>query len=258
MSIKRINRGRGHSYEIDGKKAIGVTTALSKGLPKPALVGAAAKVVAQRALDMTGEEWAVLRNQPAINALYSLSGVYKKKWNEAAVRGTQVHTIAEQIIHGQAVEVPEELYGHVQSALHFMDDWKVSPLLVERTVGDYRYGYAGTFDLIAELPDGRRVLFDYKTSASGIWPETALQLAAYRWASTYVAEDGTELPVREIGIDECKAVHLRADGYDVYPLRTDLQVFTHFLHILATARAEDDMKSYVGQVEAYEPRAVAA
>ena len=47
-------------------------------------------------------------------------------------------------------------------------------------------------------PDGRTVLLDYKTAGSGVWPETAFQLAAYAHAEFYVAEDGTERPVPAI------------------------------------------------------------
>jgi hypothetical protein len=131
----------------------------------------------------------------------------------------------------------------------FIKEWRVRPLLVEHTVGSYRWGYAGTFDLIAELPDGRRVLFDYKTGKSGVWPETALQLAAYRYADAYVAPDGTEIPMKDVGVTEAKAVWVRADGYDVIPLNTDGHVFKVFLHVLQVAKAVDEMKSWKGDME---------
>lgn len=254
MAIRRIQRGRNHGYTINGEKAWGVTTAMSKGLPKPALMYWAAKCVAQEALDFIGIHPDVLAEELQARGIRDLVDHLKKApirmRDDAAVRGTKVHHFAEQIMRGaDSIEVPEELAGHVQSAIKFMDQWRVRPLLIERTIGSYRWGYAGTFDLIAELPDGRRVLFDYKTGQSGIWPDTALQLAAYRHADAYVAEDGTEIPLREVGITEAKAVWVRADGYDVIPLNTDESVFKVFLHMLQVAKAQDVMDSWRGDAE---------
>jgi len=179
-----------------------------------------------------------------------LKGAPNRIRDGAAVRGTRVHKIAESLIFGaDDLEIPEDLKGHVESCAKFIKDWKVRPLLVELTVGSYRWGYAGTFDLIAELPDGRRVLFDYKTGRSGVWPETALQLAAYRYADAYLAEDGTEIPMKEVGVTESKAVWVRADGYDVVPLITDGTVFKTFLHVLQVAKAVDVMPAWKGEVE---------
>ncbi len=132
----------------------------------------------------------------------------------------------------------------------------MSCLLQEVVVGSYRHEYAGTFDLIGELPDGRRILFDYKTSSS-IKETVALQLAAYRWADSYLAGPDVELPVREMGIDDTMAVHIRADGYDVYPLETGQDVFNTILNMLAVARAYPQSESWVGSPVA-PPKAVAA
>lgn len=256
MSIRRIQRGRNHGYTINGEKAWGVTTAMSKGLPKPALMYWAAKCVAQEAASLIGihsdqlSEELLARGTDTDHLVDYLKKAPIRMRDDAAVRGTKVHHYAEQIMRGaDTVEVPDELVGHVESAIKFMDEWRVRPLLIERTVGSYQWGYAGTFDLIGELPDGRRVLFDYKTGASGIWPDTALQLAAYRHADAYVAEDGTEIPLKEVGVTEAKAVWVRADGYDVIPLDTGPYVFKVFLHMLQVAKAADVMDTWRGDAE---------
>lgn len=236
MSIKRINRGRGHSYSIDGKKAYGVTTALSDGWPQPWMGPWSAKCVAQAAVDMEPEALDVLRRSGRETAIQVLKGAPNRTRDKAAARGTEVHKIAERVQAGEEVAVPDHLYGHVESVARFLDEWQIRPLLVEKTVAHYTFLYAGTFDLVAELPSGRRILFDYKTSAS-IKETTALQLAAYVNASHYLAEDGVELPMSEIGIDDCMAVHVRADGYDVVPLDTSAFVFSTFLSVLNIARA---------------------
>lgn len=255
MAIRRIQRGRNHGYTIHGMKAMGVTTALSKGMPKPALMYWAAKCVAEEAADLIGlgeQNWQMWRTEHDVRTYEQLIEYLKKapirKRDTAAVRGTKVHKLAEKLVHGVEVEVPVELAGYVAQCARFLDEWQVKPLLVERVIGSYRWGYAGTFDLIGELPDGRRLLLDYKTGRD-IWPETALQLAAYRHAEAYVGDDGTEMPMREIGIHEAKAVHIGADGYRVIPLDTGPAVHKAFLHVLQVAKAADVMDGWKGEPE---------
>lgn len=248
ISIKRVNRGKNHTYLIDGQKAIGVTTAIGDGMPKPALPYWAAKCVAQTVVDMDLDHLMALLKLGREGAIAALKQSPWTQRDNAAARGTEVHNLAEKLVAGEEVAVPEHLAGHVESVVQFLNDWQIRPVLVERVVGHYKYGYAGTFDIIADLPDGRRVLFDYKTS-SGVYPDVALQLAAYQWATHYVAEDGTEIPMTEVGIDEAKVVHVRADGYDVVPFNTGPEVFLAFLNVLAVARARKVMDGWVGAAE---------
>lgn len=143
----------------------------------------------------------------------------------AANRGTEVHKIGEDLAHGREVEVPEELAGHVRSYIKFLDEWQPYDALVERVVINRRWRYMGKFDLIASfdnLPDwlaeriGRRTgrgLLDIKTARSGIFAETALQLEAYRRAETMI-EGAGEVPMEPV--DFVAAIHVRADGFDVY------------------------------------------
>lgn len=254
MTIKRRQYGKNHSYTINDVKTIGVTTALSEGYPKPALMNWAARVVAEEAADaiIASIDGDYEHEFDRAGWVSHLKGAPSRQRNTAAVRGTKVHKFAEQVIGGQTVDCPIELMPHVESVVKFLDQWQVRPLLVEKVVGSYTWNYAGTFDLIGELPDGRRVLFDYKTGNSGIHPETALQLAAYQHADMFVGDDGTELPMHEVGIDCAKAVWIRADGYDVIPLDTSGAVFSTFLHALMVARARrEQVASWVGAAEQY-------
>lgn len=256
VSIKRIQRGRNHSYTINGMKAVGVTTALDKGFPKSALVAWAAKCAAEEASPLliggpaAVAEWMQDNNiHSELDAVNHLKTSHRRISTGAAVRGTKVHKLAERLTRNEeGIDFPEELRGHYESIVKFLRDWKVRPLLIEHVVGSYQWGYAGTFDLVAEVGDGRRILFDYKTGRS-VWPETALQLAAYRYADAYVAPDGTEIPMREVGITEAKAVHVRADGYDVYPLATDGSVFKAFLHVLQVAKIDPVLPTWKGDAE---------
>jgi hypothetical protein len=247
--IQRVNRGRGHSYKIDGRDAPGVTTLIGKGLAKPAMPYWAARTVAEYVADADDDTLGTLRSLGRDGMINALKGVPWGQRDAAAVRGTAVHGLAEKLVAGHEVHVPDELVGHVKSAVAFMDDWRISPLLVEVLVASRRWHYCGTADAVVDLPDGRRCLLDYKTSKSGIFPETALQLAAYRYADVFVDQVGNECQMDTLDIDAAYAVHLRADGYDCVPVEAGPKQFNAFLHVAHVAKLVDEMASWVGAAE---------
>jgi hypothetical protein len=219
---RRINRGRGHSYLLDGEPVLGVTTITDGGVPKPALVDWAARETAGYAVD----HWEELAELTLSKRLRLLEKARYESSRGGAARGTDVHKLAQRLAAGEEITVPEELEGFVDSYLAFDKDWQPRELLVEVPVFHRRFRYAGTLDLIAELRDGRTALLDWKTGASGIWPETALQLAAYRFAEFWLGDDLAEHPLPEI--DFAGAVWLRADGYDLYPVDASEATFRIF------------------------------
>lgn len=235
--------GRATHWYVDanGLKVPGVTTLLGDGLPKPALVGWGIKSVAEYAVDHWDEVAALSPSE----RLKVLKGSPYADRDAAANRGTAVHALAEQLVQGVEVDVPDELAGHVESYVKFLDDWQPEPVLVERTIVNYTIGYAGTFDLVANVPGIGLVLADVKTNRSGVYGDTAFQLAAYRYAEFYVAEDGTEQPMPEVV--GCYVIHVRADGYDFVPLEAGPAQFTEFRHIARVARAAQAAKGYVGE-----------
>jgi len=246
MTIVRRNYGKNHGYLIDGKKAMGVTTAISKGVPKPALPYWSARTVAEHVFDLDDSGLSALRAMPRASAVAALKQVPWSQRDAAADRGSLVHAANEALITGQPIDVADDLAPYVDSSLKFMNDWQPRPLLIEKVIGSYRWGYAGTFDAVVEMK-GQRWLIDYKTSASGIWPETALQLAAYRNADVYVAEADVEIPMAEVHIERCAAIWVRPDGYDVIPIEAEHRQFDTFLHALSIARRTDEMSEWVGE-----------
>src|SRR5690606_5155939 len=152
VTLRRYETARGHWYKLDGVKVDGVTTLISQGLPKPALMYWAARCVAEYVAD----------NLDAVNAMAEagrdalVAALREVPWAQrdaAAVRGTEVHALAERLIHGEEVEVPEHLAGHVESYVRFLDEWKPDPVIVEAPVGSRRWRYAGTVDMVVRLPD---------------------------------------------------------------------------------------------------------
>jgi hypothetical protein len=229
--IKRINSGRGHYYKIDGTKADGVTTLIGDGMRKKALEYWSANATAEYAVD----NWAELEHLAPSQRLWKLKKARFESRDAAANRGTQVHALAEKLVTGEEVEVPEELAGYVESYIKFLDEWQPKPVLVEATVASRKWNYCGTLDLVGDLPDGSRPILDLKTSGSGVYPEVALQLSAYRHADVYLDGD-EEKPMADVGITGSLVVWVRADGYDVYPVDTSERTFKDFLHVAYVAR----------------------
>lgn len=242
--IRRKETAKGHHYvDATGTRVPGVTTILSDGIPKPALINWAANATADAAVN----RWDELATMPPAKRLDALRRARYEDKDAAANRGTQVHGLAERLVKGEAVEAPEEIAGHVESYARFLDEFEVEPVHVEFSVASHRYGYAGTGDLIARLTvDGARrlLLLDLKTNRSGIFGETALQLAAYRYADVLIGPDGTEQPMPPV--DGCAAVHVRGDGYSLVPVTADEAVFRSFLYAQQVAEWSKHSSDLVG------------
>lgn len=223
-----------HRFKLDGKWCPGVTGLIKEGLPAPALMYWSARTVAEWVADHE-EDVDALRRMGRGPMVQALKEVPWQKRDTAAVRGTDVHRLAEKLVAGEQVEVPEHIAGYVESCVAFLDEWRPTPLVVERPVANRSHWWAGIPDLFASLPDGRVVLWDYKTADSGIWPETAFQLSAYSHAEFYLAEDGSEQPIPKV--DFCAAVWLQPDGYQAIPVKADDAVYQEFRHIARVSRA---------------------
>lgn len=249
MSIQRINRGRGHSYKVDGQPVDGVTTLIKGGLPKPALMYWSARTVAEYVADNL-DQVAAMAGMGRASIVAALKEVPWTARDAAAAKGTEVHALAEKVVHGDRVDVPEQIAGYVESCVAFLDEYRVEPIVVEAVIASRRWRYAGTADLLAKLTlPGDEVVTavaDYKTGASGIWPDVALQLAAYRNGDVYLNARGAEYPLAGLGLAETAyAVWLRPDGYDVYPVNAGPDVFKVFNHLAYVARRTDEKKGEI-------------
>ena len=146
--------------------------------------------------------------------------------DRAADRGTNVHAIAEQIARGQQPEIPEELGSYVAAYHSFLKDWKPRFIAVEQMVCSLRHGYAGTFDAIAVIGN-ERWLLDLKTS-SGVYPETALQLAAYG-AADFIGRPGDPRKFRVPRATRFGVIHVVPEGAELVPYAVDRGTFRAFL-----------------------------
>lgn len=248
-ATRRINRGSGHSYEVDGLPVAGVTSILDGGIPKGGLIKWAGDVTAAYAVD----NWEALALEPPAARLKTLERCRYEKKTAAAARGTKIHEVAARLIDGDEVDVPDALRDPVDQCLAFLAAWDIREVAVEVAVVNRTYRYAGTADLLARVGDDLDVwLFDWKTGAGGIWPEVALQLAAYAHAETMLVDgpDGTpggaEITMPRIA--RAAAVAIRSDHYEVVPVDISDGTFRTFLYAQQIAEfAGRDRSEYVGE-----------
>ena len=222
-----------HRYTMDGKSVQGVTTILSAGIPKPALPRWAAKSVAEWVAD-NPEGLINLQQMGRAPMVEALKNVPWQVRDEAAIRGTDVHALAEKLIHGEKVEVPSHLVKHVEGLASLLDDFGIQPLLTEVSVGNRKFWYAGRLDVIGTI-NGETWLLDFKTS-KGVYGETGLQTAAYAKAEFYVEDDhwDDEKPLPHI--DRIGVIHISEEGstfHELGNIEENFKVFTH-VHYLAS------------------------
>jgi hypothetical protein len=253
VSSRVLFQERYHRYSLDGHWVPSPTGITGAALHKPALAYAAAREAASWAsthageIDQLGEEtW---RKEATM--------WHKKVWAESRDTGTAVHSLAEVLIYGNPLPTedkaglpyPDDVYRMAEQLARFMDSWSVDPLAHEAIVFNEHDKWAGRLDLIAALSDGNRWLLDYKTGASGVWPETALQLAAYSHATHIVWKDeDRKMPV----VDRRGAVWVRPDGWQLIPVDvTDgdalYEVFRSMIPVALWAKkADKDKDDFVG------------
>jgi hypothetical protein len=134
--------------------------------------------------------------------------------------------------------VPEHAAGYLAGFDRFLAGHTPGFLATEQTVYSRRYGYAGTFDLLATLPGRGLVLVDVKTG-NRVYPEVCLQLAAYAAADFIGHPDGTEQPLP--AIQAAAVLHLRPGGCQLLPVPIGRAVLEAFLSALAVFRFAIDL-----------------
>jgi hypothetical protein len=244
----RRKYGSGHSYTLDGTPRIKGVTTMMKGLGGPPET-----YFTEYTAGFAIENWDRLAQLPLEERRKEIAGATKARFSAAAVRGTQVHTLAEQLAHGGEVIIPDHIRGHVESCIRFLDDYDVEVIATETALFSRKNKHAGSADLwaTARRPHHKAripILGDWKTNASGPWGSVAFQFAGYRYSDFMLSGDGgrdsVELEVPEVA--ECWCVWLRADGYEVYPMHVTPEVYRQLLYIDQCRMADDDCRQYKG------------
>lgn len=239
--VSLIFNPRNHTYRLDGEKVPSVTGILKAGLPKPALMYWSAKSVATYVAEHLD---AVNEMAKHLDTAQLVAALKQTPWSErdtAATQGTEIHALAETIVKGETVEVPDRLIAHVDGYVTLIDTLKFEPLMTEAPCA--RRGgtrYAGTLDTVG-LIRGETWLIDWKTSTR-IYGETALQVGAYASAD-FAIIDGVEMPIPTI--DRLGVVHITPHGSYLYDLGTVERAFAAFQKVYEVAIVAEEIGTYI-------------
>lgn len=240
--------GNGHSYTLDGVPKIKGVTTMMRGFPKDL-----EKYFCEYTAGYAVDNWDRLAALAPGERMKEIAGATKQRFKQAGAKGTTVHKLAERLVQGEQVIIPDNARGYTESCVQFLDDYEVQATCIEPALFSRKYNYAGSADLFGtaqkpHTPGRTRVLVDYKTGASEPWGSVAFQFSGYRYAEFMLSGDGgkdsAEMPVPEV--DECWAVWLRQDGYDVYPMDTSPEILRQLLYAEQCRLADEECRYYKG------------
>lgn len=241
-----VGGARYYVHPDTGERVPGVTSVLGV-LDKPALVGWAAKMTAGAAADKIESlaRIAETSKEAAGGAILDLAADRRaleddlkrarfRRTGAAIERGEDAHARIEQRALGidelsAAVPWADRAYDE------FVAEFDAEPVAIEATAWSEEHGYAGTFDGVWRIGafGGRNLLLDVKTG-NGVYGETALQLAAYRYAGALITPHGEQ--------EAMPAIHgaavwwVRPEGWALYPVRVEGADFDGFLAALGAFR----------------------
>ena len=241
-----LSRDANHVYTADypGEFLVlpSVTTIL-RVLDKPALVPWAQGIVAEAAIAHRADIEGWVQVGGVEGAIRLLKNAATAQRDRAAATGTDVHALAENLNRGMDVIVPADIAPFVDAYRRWFDAFQPSVVAAEELVaGD---GYAGTFDLIADIA-GERWLLDIKTS-KGTYSDTALQLAAYGRAR-YIGRPGDPQRYAMPAIEQYGVIHVRPEGAELVPYDVTEADYDAFRALMVAAKwRETRAKTVVGQ-----------
>lgn len=270
-----------------GDRLRSVTTILEGGVPKKALIFWAANTCTECAVEALPSLVAASRDPQRLADLVAwIKRAHTRKKDERAEVGSAVHTIIESRLLGTPLPASVEVAGQewafdgpelapfVQHFLRFEREWQPEWTASEMVVANAIDGWAGTLDytIAADGPIGRALtaqgysidpsidlMGDTKTGGEwgrltgqghvhGVYPEAGLQMSAYRQGKVCWLRSGERVPMpptNEVGV----VLHLRPEGYRLYPARCgDLQ-YRYFRH----AQMVDEWSSRLSSAKADEP-----
>ena len=157
------------------------------------------------------------------------SNAHRQIRDEAADAGSEAHRAIELYILGEEVpELSEKAQASFDNFLEFVKEYEPTWEASELTVYNKTHKYAGTLDFIADIPalgEGL-TLCDIKTG-KGVYPEVALQLAAYRFAEFAETANNNarvEMPETERAV----VLHLRPDKWEIVPVKAEQEQLDMF------------------------------
>lgn len=174
-----------------------------------------------------------------------ISGAANRARDEAASAGSKAHDLIEKmIIAGDGKQIwdksgepdSDKVNAILEQYNEFVKEHEPQYEAAEATVYSKTHSYAGTLDWIAKLPmmyGDNLVIGDTKTGR-GVYPEVALQLAAYKYAEVLEsvrAGGDVEMPETQHAV----VLHLRPDLWEVVEVDVGKEQFQMFQYAMQIA-----------------------
>lgn len=148
--------------------------------------------------------------------------------------GTSVHTAIEGLVLGTPAPEPgPDEVPYLEQFAAFREAYAPEFLAAETTVYHRTHSYAGTLDAVVVI-DGRSYVLDVKTGG-GVYPEVALQLAAYRAAEFMGLPNGAEEPMIPTET-EGLCLHLQPTWWELHRVDAGERILNTFLYARETFR----------------------
>lgn len=194
----------------------------------------------------------------------------KQQWEglqSASNRGTEIHTVAENLHLGNVVEYDPFLEPWIVQCRHFLEDFRPQFLMAEAPVYNLTMRYAGTLDGIAVI-DGKTVVVDIKTTAHGPnaknrkgkprsrppFSDVALQLTLYRHAELVgLLADRKEIQYRRYYVFDPElhaepmpeteggvCIVVSPEDYLVVPVDTSERIWKACRHVIQVAKFQTE------------------
>lgn len=166
-------------------------SAIKGVIDKPAINGWRVKQTALRAIE--SYESGELRERLTVHGKERtrkwLARASSDSLDKTSMKGSFLHEMAD--LHAKGLPLPtdmtDESRKRVEWYFRFLDAYDLTYVMTEVSMVNRSLQYCGTTDAIVRYQDECQVL-DYKSSASGVFAENALQLAAYAHMEYWVEE----------------------------------------------------------------------
>lgn len=250
---RHLERGRTYVWPPNDPAAreyLSVTNVLNS-IPKPALPRWAAKLTAETAV----EKLDLLNTLVGEDPTAAVNWLKQAPWgarDRAADIGTAIHEIVEKDALGDAeaadaiaAQLPPEGRDKARQARDFFTKADLTVDHVEFVCYHHELGYAGTGDFIVTLGSNfqwnwpgitkpnPKLILDLKTG-SGVYPEAAAQMSAYRFASDMVDLRSAEMtPMPET--DGAAVLHVTDKSWSLLPVDASAATFDAFKAALRLA-----------------------
>lgn len=233
LAITQPDGSRKYRHPRTGEEVPSVTTVIKNGFFKPALTTWAARKAAEYAV----ANWQELGHLPVAEKVDRIRFAHERIAGDAGAKGDAVHEAIDAWQKGEAHEAPRGVGSSLNQFIDFVFTERPVFLETEVTLWSRTHQYAGTCDWIAEI-GGKIILGDNKTG-KGVYPETAVQLAALAGCDFIIREDGTEEEIP--ALEELVALHIRPRSWRVIPVARREECFAAFLNARALLNWRDNI-----------------